>query len=221
MYHCSVTSSVKQETADGASFKLTRFNRVGLDWVGLSCGLFGDCQMLNLCFGCWITWNSYKPTILFAGLEPQTPKLEDSHDNNLSSCNLTVLWTFHFLVFSTSMATDLKHVVVIQEFVAWQGWWTNPLCVCIVLAIVSYGCWNYVDWHDTPLSSQFSLLIWIQTQEVTMSWGMLGVCNLQFTWRICAFHFHFNITVNLKQVRVDKFVIIKGMAKDQNLLKHR
>ena len=92
----------------GASFKLTQDSTL-LDWVGLGwvLELLGIARWLNLCFGCWSAWNCYKLTTLFAGLESQTRKVEDSHYSNLSSCNLTILWTFRFLVFSTSMASDL------------------------------------------------------------------------------------------------------------------
>lgn len=170
-----------------------RFNRVGLGWVGLSFGIFGDCQMLNLCFGCWSAWNCYKLSTLFAGMESQIQKFEDSHHSNLSSCNFTILWTFRSLVSSTSIASDLKHVVVIQEFVVWQGCWTNPHYVRLFRPLWA-GLESLPERYDTPHSHTPTILFaaLYPDSKVMISWAMLDLCNFQFTWWICAFHSHFN-----------------------------
>lgn len=211
---------------------------IGLDWVGLGRVV----EFLGIA-RCWIcvsdvgsAWNRYKLTIPFAGLESQTRKMEDSHHSNLSSCNYTILWTFRFLAFSTSMAADLKHVVVvIQEFVAWQACWTNPLCVCTVSAIVSKsrefarcnGCWiTWIDMtHHThtkhpppPKNSLCWLGFRLRSYDVPshVVFVRLPIDMMNLCLSLPSQHF----AANLNQVRVDKFVIIKGMAKASVTAEH-
>lgn len=164
---------------------------IGLGWVKFW-NFWGlpDAQLVFWMLECMELLQTY---YLFAGMESQIQKFEDSHHSNLSSCNLTILWTFRLLVFSTSIASDLKHVVVIQEFVVWQGCWTNPHYVRLFQPLWA-GLESLPERYDTPHSHTPTILFaaLYPDSKVMISWAMLDLCNFQFTWWICAFHSHFN-----------------------------
>ena len=112
------------------------------------------------------------------------------------------------------LLTCLKHVVVIQEFVVWQGCWTNnPHYVRLfwpLWASLESLSDRYDTLHITYRLGSYDFLSHVGF--VQLSIHMMNPClSLSFQ--------HF--AANLKQVKVDEFVIIKGMAKDQNLRKHR
>lgn len=77
-------------------------------------------------------------------------------------------------------------------------------------------------WHTTFTHPHHSLCCFVSRLESYDFLSHVGFVQLSIHMMNLCLSFPFqHFAANLKQVRVDEFVIIKGMAKDQNLLKHR